>query len=56
MRCSQPMTGGINIKRCKEDERLVNTALQGKNKKGVIVDLRSQAAALNSRARGMYNQ
>ena len=50
LRCSQPLTtmGG---KRSREDEKLVNATL-GRGLKGVIIDTRSQAAAMNSRTKG----
>ncbi|XP_068736229.1 myotubularin-related protein 9-like [Montipora capricornis] len=50
LRCSQPLTtmGG---KRSREDEKLVNATL-GSELKGVIIDTRSQAAAMNSRTKG----
>lgn len=51
LRCGQPLTtmGG---KRSREDEKLVNATLPGNDLKGVIVDTRSQTAAMNSRAKG----
>jgi hypothetical protein len=39
-------------RRCKEDEKLVNFALKEK-KKGMIIDTRTQAAALNSKSKGI---
>ena len=50
LRSSQPLTtmGG---RRSREDEKLVNATLEG-GLKGIIVDTRSQAAAMNSRAKG----
>lgn len=49
MRSSQPLTGP-NSKRCKEDERLINSVL-GHNKKGYVIDTRTatlaQAAKVN---------
>lgn len=38
-------------RRSREDEKLVNATLEG-GLKGIIVDTRSQAAAMNSRAKG----
>lgn len=43
MRGSQPMTGP-NSKRCKEDERLINSVL-GPGKRGYIIDTRTQTLA-----------
>ncbi|CAG2057820.1 unnamed protein product [Timema podura] len=43
MRSSQPMTGP-NSKRCKEDERLINSVL-GPGKRGYIIDTRTQTLA-----------
>lgn len=50
LRSSQPLTtmGG---RRSRDDEKLVNATLEG-GLKGIIVDTRSQAAAMNSRAKG----
>jgi len=50
LRCGQPLTA-IGSKRSREDERLINDTLGGASK-GVIVDTRSQAAAMNSRSKG----
>lgn len=50
LRSGQPMVG-LGNKRCKEDEKLINAALKEK-KKGMIVDTRSQAAAINSKSKG----
>ncbi|BFZ21316.1 hypothetical protein BsWGS_24355 [Bradybaena similaris] len=43
MRSSQPLTGP-NGKRCKEDERLVNSVM-GMGKRGYIIDTRAQSVA-----------
>jgi hypothetical protein len=43
MRSSQPMTGPSS-KRCKEDERLINSVL-GPGKRGYIIDTRTQTLA-----------
>jgi myotubularin-related protein 9 len=43
MRSSQPLTGP-NSKRCKEDERLINSVL-GPGKRGYIIDTRTQTLA-----------
>jgi len=53
MRCGQPLISGVALKRCKEDEKLVNSALNTQ-KKGMIVDTRTQAAQLNSRSKGIH--
>ncbi|XP_059488042.1 myotubularin-related protein 9 [Neocloeon triangulifer] len=50
LRASQPLAGP-GIKRCKEDEKLVNSVL-GPGKKGYIVDTRSQSLAQTAKARG----
>ena len=52
MRCSQPLTGSNN-RRCKEDERLVNSVM-GKGNKGYIIDTRSPAAAKSAQSKGQY--
>ena len=51
LRCGQPLTS-IGGKRSREDEKLVNATLGG-DSKGIIIDTRSQAAAMNSRSKGM---
>lgn len=53
LRCGQPLTtmGG---KRSREDEKLVNATL-GNDLKGIIIDTRSQTAAMNSRTKGKQN-
>lgn len=50
MRSSQPLTGP-NGRRCKEDERLLNSLL-GPGKRGYIVDTRTASSAQNARAKG----
>lgn len=50
MRCGQPLTT-IASKRSREDEKLVNATL-GSDSKGIIIDTRSQTAAMNSRTKG----
>lgn len=50
LRSSQPLVGPTS-KRCKEDERLLNAALDG-GKRGVIVDLRSVQAVKVDVSRG----
>ena len=53
LRCGQPLTTMAG-KRSREDEKLVNATL-GNELKGIIVDTRSQAAAMNSRTKGKQN-
>ena len=50
LRCGQPLTA-IGSKRSREDEKMINDTLGG-DSKGVIIDTRSQAAAMNSRSKG----
>uniref|UniRef100_T1JCY3 Myotubularin phosphatase domain-containing protein n=1 Tax=Strigamia maritima TaxID=126957 RepID=T1JCY3_STRMM len=50
MRSSQPMIGA-NGRRCKEDERLLNSLL-GHGKRGYIIDTRTQNIAQMARAKG----
>ncbi|CAH3022936.1 unnamed protein product [Porites evermanni] len=50
MRCAQPLTT-MASKRSREDEKLVNATL-GSDSKGIIIDTRSQTAAMNSRTKG----
>lgn len=50
MRSSQPLTGP-NSKRCKEDERLINSVL-GHNKKGYVIDTRTSTLAQAAKNRG----
>lgn len=52
LRCGQPLTT-MGSKRSREDEKLVNATL-GKQLKGVIIDTRSQTAAMNSRTKGKW--
>lgn len=50
MRSSQPLIG-MNNRRCKEDERLVNSVM-GRGNKGYIIDMRSPAAAKAAQNKG----
>lgn len=50
LRSSQPLTGP-NGKRCKEDERLVNSVM-GMGKRGFIVDTRAQNVAKMAQSKG----
>ncbi|GFR98384.1 myotubularin-related protein 9 [Elysia marginata] len=50
MRSSQPLSGP-NGKRCKEDERLVNSVM-GMGKRGFIVDTRAQGVAKIAQSKG----
>uniref|UniRef100_A0A8V0YK87 Myotubularin-related protein 9 n=1 Tax=Gallus gallus TaxID=9031 RepID=A0A8V0YK87_CHICK len=50
MRTSQPLTG-TNGKRCKDDEKLINSTL-GPGRRGYIIDTRSLSAAQQARAKG----
>ncbi|XP_001948155.2 myotubularin-related protein 9 [Acyrthosiphon pisum] len=50
MRSSQPLVGSSS-KRCKQDERVINSVL-GPGKRGYIIDTRSVANATNAKARG----
>ncbi|XP_067014319.1 myotubularin-related protein 9 [Anabrus simplex] len=50
MRSSQPMTGPSS-RRCKEDERLINSVL-GPGKRGYIIDTRTQTLAQTAKSRG----
>ncbi|CAN7989167.1 unnamed protein product, partial [Ixodes hexagonus] len=50
MRCSQPMVG-TNMRRSKDDERLLNSLLTS-GKKGFIIDTRAQNFAQLSRTKG----
>lgn len=50
MRSGQPLTT-MASKRSREDEKLVNATL-GSDSKGIIIDTRSQTAAMNSRTKG----
>ena len=52
MRCGQPLTT-MASKRSREDEKLVNATL-GSDSKGIIIDTRSQTAAMNSRTKGKW--
>ncbi|XP_038052242.1 myotubularin-related protein 9-like isoform X2 [Patiria miniata] len=52
LRSGQPLPGP-NGKRCKEDEKLVNSAL-GVGKRGYIIDTRSYNSAVNSRSKDFY--
>ncbi|KAF4531437.1 hypothetical protein B566_EDAN004207 [Ephemera danica] len=50
LRASQPLAGP-GMKRCREDERLLNAVLS-QGKRGYIVDTRSQSLAQTAKARG----
>lgn len=50
MRSSQPLVSSSS-KRCKQDERVLNSVL-GPGKRGYIIDTRSVASATNAKARG----
>ncbi|XP_063224211.1 myotubularin-related protein 9 [Bacillus rossius redtenbacheri] len=50
MRGSQPLTGPSS-RRCKEDERLINSVL-GPGKRGYIIDTRTQNLAQTAKSRG----
>lgn len=50
MRSSQPMTGQTG-RRCKEDEKLINSVL-GKGRRGYIVDTRAQTVAKMAQSKG----
>jgi len=50
MRSSQPLTGQNN-RRCREDEKLVNSVL-GIGKRGYIVDTRSSSTAKSAQSKG----
>lgn len=50
MRSSQPLTGP-NSKRCKEDEKLLNSLL-GPGKRGYIIDTRTQNSAQTAKSKG----
>ncbi|XP_046393459.1 myotubularin-related protein 9 [Ischnura elegans] len=50
LRSSQPMVGP-NSKRCREDERLLNSVL-GPGKRGYIIDTRTQALAQTAKSKG----
>jgi len=54
MRCGQPLTT-MASKRSREDEKLVNATL-GSDSKGIIIDTRSQTAAMNSRTKGKWKK
>lgn len=51
MRSSQPMTGQSG-RRCKEDEKLINSVL-GKGRRGYIVDTRAQNVAKMAQSKGI---
>lgn len=50
LRSGQPMVG-TNSKRCKEDEKLINTVL-GSGKRGYIIETRTQNLAQLARTKG----
>uniref|UniRef100_A0A8C4QHW5 Myotubularin-related protein 9 n=1 Tax=Eptatretus burgeri TaxID=7764 RepID=A0A8C4QHW5_EPTBU len=51
LRCGQPLIGTV-MRRCKEDERLVNAALGTSGKRGYILDTRSPQVAQQAKTRG----
>jgi Myotubularin-like phosphatase domain len=53
MRCSQPNVGP-NIRRCKEDEVVVNSAV-GIGRRGYILDTRSQNIVKLATAKGQFD-
>ncbi|KAJ8870865.1 hypothetical protein PR048_027166 [Dryococelus australis] len=52
MRSSQPMTGP-NSRRCREDERLINSVL-GPGKRGYIIDTRTQTLAQTAKVLAIF--
>ena len=52
MRSSQPLTGQ-NGRRCKDDEKMINSVL-GIGRKGYIVDTRAQSVAKMAQAKGWF--
>ena len=50
VRCSQPLVGSGN-RRCKEDELLMN-AINGNQRKGYIIDTRTNTTIQNAKAKG----
>lgn len=53
MRSGQPMIG-TGSKRCKDDEKLINTALS-QGKKGYIVETRTPNLAQLARSKGRFD-
>lgn len=51
IRCAQPLVGQ-NVRRCKEDETLVNSMLTQRHKKGWILDTRHPNKVKNMQSRG----
>jgi myotubularin-related protein 9 len=51
IRCAQPLVGS-NVRRCKEDESLVNSMLTQRHKKGWILDTRHVNMVKNAQSRG----
>lgn len=51
IRCAQPLIG-TNVRRCKEDETLVNSMLTQRHKKGWILDTRHPNIVKNAQSRG----
>jgi myotubularin-related protein 9 len=51
IRCAQPLIGS-NIRRCKEDEALVNAMLTQRHKKGWILDTRHPNVVKSAQNRG----
>ena len=53
IRSAQPLVGS-NVRRCKEDEALVNAMLTQRHKKGWILDTRHPNIVKNAQNRGTY--
>jgi hypothetical protein len=51
IRCAQPLIGA-NLRRCKEDESLVNAMLTQRHKKGWIFDTRHPSIVKSDQNRG----
>ena len=54
IRCAQPLIGS-SVRRCKEDEALVNAMLTQRHKKGWILDTRHPNIVKNAQSRGKYS-
>ena len=52
MRCSQPLCGQQG-RRCKEDEKLLNTLAYKLEQKGIIFDTRSSSAINSHKSKGL---
>ena len=56
IRCAEPLVGvSTNIRRCKEDESLVNSMLTQRHKKGWILDTRLANIVKSAQNRGKYS-